>query len=174
MGKLGLSNNYSLNGITITAYGFIKLPKNDIQTNLYANNTFSNMNGLGMTIDVNHKINKSTYIQLDLSGINHKLVDGSLPNITIKDIQDKGGFSLYGSNTLGSQGILLYSSKDNPSTQTISIPKDYNYISVTAFGNSDTSSVILHSIEYVICKEYLYNRKPNIPSNPIPNTIPNN
>jgi hypothetical protein len=106
-----------------------------------------------LEIDVDHEINKSTYIQLDLSGIKHKLVDGSVPNITIKDIQKYEGFSLYGSNELGSQGVLLYSSKDNPSTQTIPIPfiKDYQFISVTASGELQGANVILHSLDYVIC-----------------------
>jgi hypothetical protein len=155
---LGKSHNYSFNGITITAYGFIKLPNNDIATDLYANNIISDKNGLGLAIDVDHEINKSTYIQLDLSGIIHKLVDGSVPEITIKDIQKYEGFSLYGSNELGSQGVLLYSSNDSPPTQNVSIPfiDNYQFISVTASGELEGANVILHSIDYDVCNEYLY------------------
>jgi hypothetical protein len=159
LGHLGISNNYSLNGITLTAYGFIKLPTNNLPTNLYSNNIISDKNGLGLAIDVDHEINKSTFIQLDLSGIISKLVDGSVPNITIKDIQKHEGFSLYGSNELGSQGVLLYSSKDSPNIQNVPIPyiKDYRFISITASGELDAANIILHSIDYIIYREYLYN-----------------
>jgi hypothetical protein len=114
-----------------------------------------------LAIDVDHEINKSTYIQLDLSGIIYRIVDGSVPNITIKDIQKHEGFSLYGSNELGSQGVLLYSSKDNPSTQTVPIPfiTDYRFISVTASGDLEGANIILHSIDYDIC-----DTNPSIPT----------
>jgi hypothetical protein len=148
-----------LNGIKVTLYGFIKLPKNDIATDLYSSNIPSEKIGIGLAIDVDHEINKSTYIQLDLSGIINKLMDGSVPNITIKDIQKYEGFSLYGSNKLGVQGVLLYSSQDNPVIQSVPMPfiKDYRYISVTASGELNAANIILYSIDYVICKEDLYN-----------------
>ena len=84
-----------------------------------------------------------------------------MPNITIKDIQKHEGFSLYGSNELGSQGVLLYSSKDSPPTQTVSIPfiNEYRFISITASGELEGANVILHSIDYDIC-----DTNPSIPT----------
>jgi hypothetical protein len=157
LGILDTNNNYTLNGITITAYGFIKSSTSDIPTELYGINKNTEKLGLGIYRDVDNEINKTTYIQLDLSGVVNKLAEGSVPNIVIQDIQKHEGFTLYGSNTLGSLGDKIYLSSDNPTTQNIPLTsyKSYRYISITASGELDGANVILNSIEYVVCREYI-------------------
>lgn len=157
MGKLNTYNNYTLNGITITAYGYTKSTTNDIPTQLYGTNINPNKSGLGIDTDVDHKINKNTYIQLDLSGVLSKIEEGSVPQITIQNIQKHEGFSLYGSNSVGSLGDELYSSSDNPSTQLISLEwiHSYRYISITASGELEGANVLLNSIDYTTCREYV-------------------
>ena len=157
MGILDTNNNYTLNGITITAYGFIKSSTHDIPTELYGINKNTEKLGLGIYRDVDNEINKTTYIQLDLSGVVNKIAEGSVPNIVIQDIQKHEGFTLYGSNTLGSLGDKIYLSSDNPTTQNIPLTsyKSYRYISITASGELDGANVILNSIEYVVCREYI-------------------
>lgn len=157
MGKLDTINNYTLNGITITAYGFIKSSTNDLPTELYGINKHTEKAGLGIYRDVDNEINKTTYIQLDLSGVVNKIAEGSVPNIVIQDIQKHEGFTLYGSNTLGSLGDKIILSSDNPTTQSIPFTsyKSYRYISITASGELDGANVILNSIEYVVCSEYI-------------------
>jgi len=157
VGKLKTYNNYTLNGITITAYGYTKSKTNDIPTELYGTNINPDKSGLGIDADVDHEINKNTYIQLDLSGILSKIEDGSVPQITIQNIQKHEGFSLYGSNSVGSLGDELYSSSDNPATQMIPLEwiHSYRYISITASGELEGANVLLNSIDYVICREYV-------------------
>jgi len=157
LGILDTNNNYTLNGITITAYGFIKSSTHDIPTELYGINKNTEKLGLGIYRDVDNEINKTTYIQLDLSGVVNKIAEGSVPNIVIQDIQKHEGFTLYGSNTLGSLGDKIYLSSDNPTTQNIPLTsyKSYRYISITASGELDGANVILNSIEYVVCREYI-------------------
>jgi hypothetical protein len=114
---------------------------------MYGKNATLGDEGIGIASDPQREINKLTYIQLDVSEIQ----DVS-PNITIENIQEDGGFALYGSNKLGKMGDLLYTSSDSPPTQTISIPeiKSYKYISVTAAGDSIIANVLLRSIDFVI------------------------
>jgi hypothetical protein len=103
--------------------------------------------GIGIADDPQHEINKLNYIQLDVSNISE-----FSPELTIQNIQEDGGFALYGSNKQGAIGELLYSSTDNPPTQTIQIPNitAYKYISITATGPSIIANVLLHSIDFTI------------------------
>ena len=132
---------------------------NDISTELYGTNINPEKSGLGINIDVDHEINKKTYIQLDLSGVLSKIAEGSVPQITIQNIQKHEGFSLYGSNSVGSLGDELYSSSDNPVTQTIPLKwiNSYRYISITASGELEGANILLNSIDYVTCREYVKN-----------------
>ena len=101
---------------------------------------------LGIASDPRREINKLTYIQLDILEIQDNKY-----KITIDSIKKEGGFALYGSNIKGQIGDLLYTSPDNPNTQTVVIPneKKYQYISITADGSSIISNIMLRSIEVI-------------------------
>lgn len=135
------SVKYSIEDKTIIAYGYLISPgTSDIPTYLYGKIGEE----LGIASDPQRGINKLTYIQLDVSEIQDRKT-----KITIDNIKKGGGFALYGSNIKGRIGDLLYTSSDNPITQTIVIPNEnnYQYISITAYGSSIISNVMLRSIE---------------------------
>jgi len=146
---------YTLNGLSIDAYGYIKSTQNDIPTNLYAKNGGTDKDGLGIASDVDHEINKLTYIQLDLSGISNKVISGTVPNVTLQSIQKYEGFTIYGSNKLGNIGDLLYTSTDTPSSQTIQLPSfdKYRFFAITASGSLEGSNVLINSLDYMVFKE---------------------
>ena len=127
---------------------------NDIKTNLYGKDNGIDDSGLGITIDNEHEINKYTYIQLDLSILKRNIKKCSIPKITITSIQQTEGFTIYGSNTLGSIGNILYISSNTSISQTIELCwiYDYTYISITASGSNPLSNVLLYSIDYIICQ----------------------
>jgi hypothetical protein len=161
LGLLNSTTDFKLNDITLTAYGYTMSLTSDTLTELYASDNDS-LKGLGISTDSENKINKKTYIQLDISNLFTSVKDDTIPNITIDGIIEKGGFRIFGSNIVGTLGTSLYSSTaDNEKKQTISIPlfKTYKYISITAAGRSENSKVLVHSVDYIICEETL-------PSNP--------
>jgi len=108
--------------------------------------------GLGIEISQFNGINKLTYIQLDISNVQHSVLPGTIPTITIDDIQPMEGFRICGSNIEGEIGSTLYISDDSTISQTIPIPyfKTYRFISITAHGSSKTASVSLKSIKYIV------------------------
>ena len=151
---IGPVNEYIQNDIIIKAYGFMLILPNDIPTNLYGKDNGIDDSGLGITIDNEHEINKYTYIQLDLSILKRNIKKCSIPEITITSIQLTEGFTIYGSNTLGSIGNILYISNNTSISQMIELYwiYDYTYISITASGSNPSSNVLLYSIDYVICE----------------------
>jgi len=115
---------------------------------MWGNKTLNGEMNLGIANDPQHEINKYNYIQLDVSDI----ADTKSPRIIVQNIQDDGGFALYGSNQLGKIGVLLYTSPDFPSEQITPLPEinTYKYISITAAGSSIIANVLLQSIKLEI------------------------
>jgi hypothetical protein len=151
LGMLNKTMTYTLNDISIDAYGFLKssIGSNDIPAYLYGK-TGTGEDGLGLANDPSHEINKLSYIQLDLSNVIN-IVQKTTSKITVQHIQPNEGFTLYGSNKLGELGNELFVSADNPMVQTVEVPLfgTYQYISITASGSDMTSNVILNSISFV-------------------------
>ena len=148
-----------MNHVSISAYGFLlSALSSDVPTYLYGNKGTVE-DGLGIASDPSHEINKTSYIQLDLSNIINIVKKDTIPSITIKHIQKDEGFAVFGSDKLGSLGTNLYTSTDIPEVQTVEIPSfpTYRYISITAAGSNITSKVLLNSINYVVCQENLPN-----------------
>jgi hypothetical protein len=161
LGQLGSSVTFTLNGVNIIANGYIISLTNDVSSNLYAKNGGKGKNGIGLEIDAEHEINKQTYIQLDISNIIASVKTGTIPTISVGDIEENEGFRIFGSNISGVLGTILYTSTGLDKVQDVPIPSfgTHKYISITASGRSESARVILHAINYVICSE-------NIPSTP--------
>ena len=128
IGDIGVTYNYISDKIIIPAYGYQILLDN-LPTNLYGNNL-----GLGLTINSNFEINKTTFIQFNICNLIKKVKFNTIPTITIKEIKENSGFSIYGSNTLGVLGTVLFASTIFTSSQTTPIPQFgfYKYISIIA------------------------------------------
>ena len=136
------SNSYSL-----TAYGYDTANASPISgswntgaltnNNLY--NKFSGVGssetGLGLASKSDFEIDNNSFIQLDIQN----LLNAHLNNLTmtISSIQNTEGFSLWGSNALGTPGTFLtqYTNSGNPSSvDNILVPDfgTYRYYSVSA------------------------------------------
>jgi len=102
-GKLGTSQTYTTNGLTITAYGFTN---SSTPTALYGNNACGTSNdGLGTAGVANNQISTKTWVQLDLS----QLISKGAQNVTmvVNGIQCSEGYDIYGSTSQGTLGTLL-------------------------------------------------------------------
>jgi len=146
-GNVGVTETYTLNDVSIIAYGYdIGVP--NTPADLYGKNGGPNETGLGMDSDGDNEINTKTFISLDVSQL---ILQGceSIPKITVGSIQSGEGFYMYGSNVLGDMGVLLLTVGDTLVSQTVEIPQFglYKYISITA----TAGNVVLYSIEYDVC-----------------------
>ena len=126
-GTLGTSQTYTLNGLTITAYGYTKA---NAPTALYGKNAGGNENGVGIASDSDFEINTNTYVQLDLK----QLIDGGAQNamMIIGSVQSGEGYSIYGSAVQGSLGALLVSGTTDSTPFLIPNYPNNRYVSVTA------------------------------------------
>ncbi len=126
-GQLGTSQDFTSNGVTITAYGF---SSQNHATNLYGKTAGGDETGLGLVGTADHEITTTSFIQLDLANLNNPT---SL-NLGIGSVQSGEGYNIYGSNTLGDRGSLVLASgaTDFPNTFTVTIPPGFRYITVQA------------------------------------------
>jgi len=150
-GNVGITNTYSMNNVDISASGFTKTGST---TAMWGKNDGVGETGLGIASDSDHEINKSNFIQLDLTSLINEVKPTTIPIINIDSIHPSEGFAIYGSNSNGTLGSLLYDSPNTPSLQSIEIPNfgTYKFINIIASGASNNSNVLLKSIDYVICK----------------------
>ena len=102
-GLLGVSQMYTAGPFTITAFGF---DGTGAPTDLYGKNLGFDETGLGLNNDPSgqHEISGMNYIQLDLTSLLHN------PGlaITIASVQTGETFDIYGSDTMGTLGSLLF------------------------------------------------------------------
>lgn len=150
-GNVGISNVYSLNTIDIPASGFTKA---GIATAMWGKNDGIGESGLGIASDSGHEINKNNFIQLEMTSLIAGVKPNSIPVISIDSIQPSQGFTIFGSDIVGVLGISLYVSPNTPELQSVEIPNfgAYRYINIIASGSSNNSSVLLKSVDYIICK----------------------
>jgi hypothetical protein len=126
-GTLGVSQAYTVNGITLTAYGF----DNSTPINLYGKNDGGDETGLGISRAPDHEIQTYNFVQLDVTNLHSLNILSAL--ISMGSVQEGEGWKLYGSNTLGSLGTLLMSgSQDMGSTDIMSDIKQYDFIGIQA------------------------------------------
>lgn len=156
-------------GKSITAYGYTTA---NVASNLASKNEGVGEAGMGMWTDISgdHEIDNAHYIQLDVSAIQpycgNQCGD---PTITIGSAQSGEGFAIYGSNTLGSMGTLLYSLTSTGAAVVFTVPlfnpaslatppPVYKYISVTATPSTAGSKadVLIQSVTVNNCNSCTY------------------
>ena len=144
VGALGTSQTYTVNGLTITAYGYTSP---STATALYGKNDAGDEHGLGIASDGDHEIDTNHYIQLDLSQLQ---AAGMLnAQIQIGSMQAGEPSAVYGSNTLGSLGTQVGTMATTVDNTFVAIPgfPTYRYYSVKA--NAATpANVTLEAISF--------------------------
>jgi hypothetical protein len=171
LGNLGLHHDYTVDNIVIPAYGYAIALPNDLPTELYAHAVMpgSDKSGLGIAFDPQQEINKMSYVQIDLHYLMCKIKKCTCPIICVSEIKQGGGFALYGSHTLGDLGTLIYTSaSDTPAEQMVAIPHctKYRFISITAIGENERSTVLLSCMEFIICTKQCGPTGPTGPQGP--------
>jgi hypothetical protein len=130
------------NVINFVIYGFDTL---GVPSNLYirTGNSKAYENGIGFVKDLmnDNEIDTLHFAQIDLGDfIRKKSLKCSDPKIKIGSIQLGEGFSIFGSNTLGQIGTLLYSYTNTIDTTDINASKEiiipsYNTTNLTSSGD---------------------------------------
>lgn len=127
-GVLGTSQQYTSNGIILTAYGF---DNSSNPINLYGKNGGGDENGLGIARAPDSEIQTYNFVQLDVTNLHSLNILSAL--ISLGSVQDGEGWKIYGSDTLGTLGtLLLTGSQDLGSTDIMSEVKNYDFIGIQA------------------------------------------
>ena len=145
-GTLGTSQPYTVNGVTITAYGFNN-GNPGTPTALYGKNNGGNENGLGINSNVNHEIDINHFVQLDLNQVIAAGVTSG--TMSIGSMQAGEPANVYGSNTLGVIGTLLMTVPVTLDNTPFAMPgfPTYRYISVRASAASP-ADVLLQQVSF--------------------------
>ena len=145
-GTLGTSQAYTVNGVTITAYGFNN-GNPGTPTALYGKNDGGDENGVGINSNVNHEIDINHFVQLDLNQL--IAANATAATMTIGSMQAGEPANVYGSNSLGVIGTLLMTvpiTLDNTPFTMPGFPA-YRYISVQASAASP-ADVLLQQVSF--------------------------
>ncbi len=139
-GNRGSTEPYTVNGITIRAYGY---SNSNAARSLHGNSDSGDDYGLGIDGTSQDEIDASNYVQLDLGAA---IAAGAQNAQTIvTSVQNGARFNVYGSNTQGTIGTLLLSDQTTDGTP-FSIPSfaTYRYISVRA----SAGNVLLGAVSF--------------------------
>lgn len=127
-GTLGTSQNYAVEGTTITASGYSQPNK---LTDLFGKTAGGDQSGLGINGEVHSEIAGTAFIQLDLT----QLVNAGFKNgqLEISSVQPGEHFDIWGSNQKGVLGTLLVAN-GSLDTKPFSIPDfgKFDFISITS------------------------------------------
>jgi hypothetical protein len=107
--NLGTSEDFTVNGITITAYGFTGA---GVATDLFGKNEGAGETGIGLTNDptTQNEISGTNFIQIDTAAARAKGV--SAITFAFNSSTAGEGWLVFGSNTLGVTGALLNTGTD--------------------------------------------------------------
>jgi hypothetical protein len=104
-------------------------------TNLYAKNSGGDEIGLGIAADPSgeNEIVKNSFVQVDLAGL---LANKTITafNLIIGSVQSNEGFNIWGSNSAGQPGTLLYTGTSAMDDVSFAVPSygTYRYVSISA------------------------------------------
>jgi hypothetical protein len=132
-GNLGNSHTYTVNGVSVTAMGF-SAPGTANATALFGKAAGANERGLGIASQAEHEIGGSLFVQFDISGVLNVTSGG----MVIDSVEPGEAFAIFGSNTLGDPGTMLFSGGSALSDVLFMLPssfKNYKYISVKGTRN---------------------------------------
>jgi hypothetical protein len=145
-GTMGTSHAYTVNGVTITAYGFNN-GNPGTPTALYGKNAGGDETGLGIASNSDFEIDANHFVQLDLNQVIAAGITSGTMSIGSMQAGEPAG--VYGSNTLGVRGTLLMTvpvSLNNTSFPMPGLPT-YRYISVNAAA-ATPANVLLQQVSF--------------------------
>lgn len=142
-GAQGSQLTYTLDGQTITAYGY----QGNSPTDLYVKTSGGDESGLGISNENDHEIDTAQFIQLDLTNLaNAGITSGDL---SIGSVQSGEGYGIYTSSKLGSLGVLELNGTLDETPFSISWSAADPLVGVTAYvprnGNS-AADILLMSL----------------------------
>ena len=145
-GTLGTSQAYTVNGITVMAYGFNN-GSPGTATALYGKNEGPSETGLGINSDPDHEIDINHFVQIDLNQIIAAGITSG--TMTIGSMQAGEPANVYGSNTLGTRGTLLMTVPVTFDDTPFAIPgfPTYRYYSVQA-STPTPANVLLEQVSF--------------------------
>lgn len=137
---LGHSHLYGAGTTTVTAYAFGQ----EGNLSLYGKSGGGANGGVGVSGNEDNEISMSTFVQLDVTGIN-----SSPFSLLIGSTQAKEGFSVFVSNTLGSLGSR-YLDIQHPTSDAFStgnMTTSFAYVSIQADGPPNgAGNVLINSL----------------------------
>lgn len=147
-GALGVSQTYTSNGVTITAYGFSACTggitvalTNCSRNDLYGKTNGGDESGLGLTGSSDFEIGTNQMVQLDLTNL-IKLGATSV-TLEIGSVQPGEGYDIWEGSTLGSSGALVITNGQLDVTPfTVSLNSKNPFLGVSAY----SSDVLLSSL----------------------------
>lgn len=144
-GKQGTQLTYTLDGQTITAYGYQDGWGGNSPTDLYVKTSGGDESGLGINSEDDHEIDTTQFIQLDLANLaNVGITSGDL---SIGSVQSGEGYGIYTSSKLGSLGALELTGTLDETPFSISWSAIDPFVGVTAYvpknGNCDADVLLM-------------------------------
>ncbi len=146
IGNLGNSHAFTVNGLTITAYGFNNGNPGS-PTALYGKNDAGDEHGIGIASDGDHEIDIKHFVQLDMSQLEAAGWTGA--QMSIGSMQTGEPAKVFGSATLGSIGTYLGTIATTQDDKLFTMPgfPTYKYISVQA-GTATPANVLLQMVSF--------------------------
>jgi len=134
LGTLGTSQSYTVNGLTITAYGYYYSNPTTpgTPTKLYGKQDGGDENGLGIAnTSSDHEITNTTFVQLDMQNVLN--AGATSAQMSVGSVQTGESYAIYGSNTLGVLGTQLATNLTADDT-VFNVPNfgNYRYVALTA------------------------------------------
>lgn len=144
-GSHGSQLTYTLDGQTITAYGYQEGYRGNSPTDLYVKTSGGDESGLGISNEDDHEIDTSQFIQLNLSNLaGIGITSGDL---SIGSVQHGEGYAIYDSSKVGSLGSLQLTGTLDETPFSISWSLADPIVGVTAYvpkgGNCDADVLLM-------------------------------
>ncbi|MGB7024941.1 MAG: PEP-CTERM sorting domain-containing protein [Candidatus Acidiferrales bacterium] len=140
-GTLGVSQTYTSNSVTITAYGFsacsggITVALTSCSRNdLYGKTSGGDENGLGLTGTSDFEIGTNQMVQLDLTN----LINAGATSVTLQigSVQPGEGYDIWEGSSLGSSGSLVITNGQLDETPfTVNLNSKDPYLGVSAYAD---------------------------------------
>ncbi|MGH9434805.1 MAG: PEP-CTERM sorting domain-containing protein [Terriglobia bacterium] len=146
-GAIGVSQAYTADGYSVTAYGFEQNGAGAFApTNLYVKQDAGDEHGLGIANEDDLEINTSQFIQLDFSNLANAGITGG--NLMIGSVQEGEGYGIYTSDQVGTLGTRELDGMKDETYFPVSWTANDPLVGVTAYvppdGNCDSDVLLMN------------------------------
>lgn len=125
-GNIGSTDTFTNNGISLIVSGY-SAP--NVLANMFENARGPNETGLGLAGTVDNEISGNGFIQLNMTPFDTVPVHTISIGISVDSIQDSESYDIWGSDTAGVLGKLVFANQTVP---TLTFEPAYQFYSVTA------------------------------------------